>query len=36
MVLEDAEVDPNEGTVRGHLRGVLCGRETVIDYTELD
>ena len=36
MALEDAEVDPNEGTVRGHMRGVLCGREMVIDYTELD
>ena len=35
MALEDADVDPNEGTVRGHMKGVLCGREMVIDYTEL-
>ena len=36
MVLEDADVDPNEGAVRGRLTGVLCDREMVIDYTEVD
>lgn len=36
MVLEDSEVDPDEGTVRGLVTGVLCDRGMVIDYTELD
>lgn len=36
MVLEDADADPNEGTVNGYMRGTLCGRGMVISYSELD
>ena len=33
---EEAEVDENEGSIRGYMRGVLCGREAVIDFSEVD
>ena len=35
MVLEDTEVEPNLGIVNGYMRGTMCGREMVIDYSEL-